>query len=97
MNGDGSYPLDPDVAYDRINKVTYYNNDASDAFWHYFVGLVPSEVLERRLKQKVYLARYARISPDFWEGRETNELRAYYKATIELVNEESAISRTIER
>jgi hypothetical protein len=93
LNGDGTFPLDPDLLYDRLNKVTYYHEGPVDAFWHYLVGSDPKEMLAFRMKQKVYLARYARISPEFWEDREVNELRAYYEATGNLVQMENDPSR----
>jgi len=73
-----------------LNGVTYYRETASDAFWHYLINFDPRELEQIRLKQKVYLARYARISPEFWENREINELRAYYEATGDLVQAENS-------
>jgi hypothetical protein len=93
LNGDGCFPLDPDKLYDRLNRVTYYREGPVDAFWHYLVDFDPKEMLAMRLRQKVYLARYARISPEFWEHRELNELREYYEATGNLVQRENDPTR----
>lgn len=90
MNGDGCFPLDPDLLYDRLNKVTFHRDAPIDAFWHYLIDFVPDEMLQMRVEQKVYLSRYARIPPDYWENREVLEMRQYLEATGNLVKRENS-------
>jgi hypothetical protein len=50
-------------------------------------------MLQMRVEQKVYLSRYARIPPDYWEHREVLEMRQYLEATGNLVKRENSPMR----
>ena len=93
MSSDGSYPVDPDLAVERLNRITFLKLDAIDAYWHSLVDIDPKEMLTFRLDQKVYLARYAHISPEYWTDKPIHELNAYYEATGRLVQKENGPKR----
>lgn len=42
-----------------------------------------------RTDQKVYIARYTGVGPEYWEGREVSELREWFDRTCELVKREN--------
>lgn len=88
MNGDGCFPLDPDVLEDRIHKLSYCTGTYVDAVWTLLYRLDPNELLQYRRSQKVYLARYMRESVHSWEHREVIELQAYFDETNELIKRE---------
>lgn len=59
--------------------------------WRY--GLLPSDRKRDRMKQKIQLARYARMDIYAWEHRPVSELNAAYDALRELLKEEGALTR----
>lgn len=56
----------------------------------------PNELLKQRMRQKMYLARYARLDVHSWEHREVNELNEYYSMLGDILNSESDASRRSE-
>jgi hypothetical protein len=56
----------------------------------------PAQLLATRLRQKLFLARYGRVDPFAWEGRDVNELRHHHDALIEIMQAESAARATAE-
>jgi hypothetical protein len=94
LNGNGSEPIDPFLLEDRIDPVTFRLGNAADAYWHYSIRMDPTEMLEFRLDQKVYLARYTGINPFVWEDKEVTELQSYYRATCKLVKLENNPKRS---
>lgn len=68
-----------------------------DAVWQFLIPPIdPLEQLAGRIKQKAYLARYARESVFVWEDREVSELDAYFKAVVDLISKENELSRVSE-
>jgi hypothetical protein len=60
------------------------------ALWD--VEVDPVELERARIKQKMYLARYARQDVFSWEHREVTELQRYFDELAAIVREENAIS-----
>jgi hypothetical protein len=89
LNGHGVDQYDPDARTRRIERVVNWLG-AHPAL---LCQEDPEEILQMRLKAKVYLARYARIDPFAWEQRDVNELYAYFLEVSRLVGEENELSR----
>jgi hypothetical protein len=69
----------------------------ADAVWQFLIEPIdPQARLDARIKQKMYLARYGRESVFAWENRELSELDAYFKALVDLISKENAISSVTE-
>jgi hypothetical protein len=69
----------------------------ADAIWQFLIAPIePKERLAGRIKQKMYLARYARESVFGWEEREVSELDAYFVALVDLISKENELSRVSE-
>lgn len=64
---------------------------AKGPFWD--VEIDPVELERARMKQKVYLARYARQDVFSWEDREVVELQRYFEELADIISQENAISR----
>jgi hypothetical protein len=56
----------------------------------------PEKLLEARTKQKMYLARYGRVSPFEWEDRDLGELRGHFEALVDLIKAEAGTMRNPE-
>jgi hypothetical protein len=72
---------------DRLNEVTFFFGSSADAFWHSLAGEDGTEVMKSRLKAKMYLAKYAHISPFEWEHREVSQLHEHFAALSEMIRE----------
>jgi hypothetical protein len=96
LSGDGIEPIDPDVQEDRIAEAAYWTGGREDGYWHLLADEDPAEAEKSRTMQKVYLARYARISPFEWEHRDVTELDQYFAALAELIQKENTLSRASE-
>lgn len=96
LNGDGCFPVDPDVLAERIDRVIPFTGTLSDGYWDQMIRINPTELLSVRTKQKAYLARYGRESFFAWEDRETRELNETFAAISDLIKNENEFSRSQE-
>lgn len=47
-------------------------------------------------RRHVYLARYMRVGPDYWESRTSAEARAYLSELSEVIRAENSTAREVE-
>lgn len=85
--------MDPDVRDDRLKRLNPHHGSSSDAYWYAGVRIDPQRILQVRLEQKAYLARYARMDVFQWEHREVGELNVYMKAVSEIIKSENESAR----
>jgi|HubBroStandDraft_5_1064220.scaffolds.fasta_scaffold10497_2 hypothetical protein len=52
------------------------------------VPLSPEQHLLGRARMRLELARHGRISPDYWDGRDVNELRQTHAMLIDMIKHE---------
>jgi hypothetical protein len=78
---------DPEELKEKLNRVTYFFGTAADAYWHSNASVDPQEVLKNRMKAKMYLARYAHISPFEWADRPISDLHEHFTALSEMIQE----------
>jgi hypothetical protein len=78
---------DPYELKDKLNEVTFFFDSGADAYWHSLAGADPAAVLKDRMKEKMYLARYAHISPFEWADRPLSELHEHFEALHEIIVE----------
>lgn len=86
--------LDEDAREDALAKLTVHtDNPAFNAIWHLLLELDPNELLAARRKQKVQLARYARLGRPGeglgWDDVEATELQRIYGALREVLEAEA--------
>jgi hypothetical protein len=83
--GPRPFPPDPDDVFEELGKLMFGREvDVTPV-----LGYDPAEVEAQRRHQKMALARYGRIDPFSWEGRELNELRFYYAELVSLLKKEA--------
>lgn len=70
--------------------LAFFTDSAYDAFWHLFLEFDLSERVQARGRQKMLLARYARIPPSYWEGRPVTAIEQAVRDLSAVVNEETA-------
>ena len=81
----------------RLEKLIPHVWNLSDSIWQFLMTSIdPKEQTERRIKQKMYLARYARESVFTWDDREIAELDAYFLALVDLISKENESQRAAE-
>jgi hypothetical protein len=95
--GDRPFPIDPDVVAERLERLMPRVGGSVDAIWQFLLDPIdPKARLAGRIKQKMYLARYARESVFVWEHRDIGELDAYFAALVEIISKENELSRVSE-
>lgn len=88
------YP-DPDEVEDSLEILSIYTGTLADAFWHHMIEIDPEEMDQDRRKQIVQMTRYGRLNFD-WEEMEIPELRRWYRALKDTLDDEDALSRANE-
>lgn len=56
----------------------------------------PIERLREIRRRHVYLARYMRVGPDYWEHLPTTEVAAYLRVLGEVIKAENSTAREVE-
>ncbi len=92
-------PLDPFLVEDRLGLVVPMRKGVGvvDAVSLSSARVDPAEFQKDRLRQKIYMSRYARIDVWSWEGRDVVDVREHFDAVVELVSRENAASRAREQ
>ena len=90
LNGDGVLITDPDVIASRLDALEL---GRGNAVWSNLISIDLIEYAQSRVKQKLYLARYARQSVFDWEDREVSELSEYFAATVKMIENENEMGR----
>lgn len=52
------------------------------------VPVSPDQLLLGRVRMRLELSRHGRISPDFWAGRDVNEMRQTHAMLVEMIKGE---------
>ena len=91
-------PLDPDLVSARIKEVAKFSGSRSwDSVWSFFeLEIDPQQLTKHRRFQRAYLARYARVSPFEWEGRDVSELDDMFRDVCEIIKAENAMTSSTE-
>jgi hypothetical protein len=73
-----------------------WSGSGVDSFWHHLINIDPVALQKTRDHQKIALARYARQPLSMWDGRDVNELRRWYWALKDLLDQENEVAGAVE-
>jgi hypothetical protein len=78
------FPADPDAAEELLDKLTACRVlDVS-----LLVPVSPDGLTTGRARMRLELSRHGRVSMDYWEGRDVNEMRYAHAMLLEMVRKE---------
>jgi hypothetical protein len=80
--------MDPDVRDERVGRLCPCVGTHADAVWSHLIQIDPREMLDLRLRQTAFLARYGHQSVLQWADVEAVELGEHYRALADIVRAE---------